>query len=95
MSVSEAYISCADPVQLIDRVCQLWKKHCISPLSETHLQVELAAGCCELMAEMHLLQVFLYSPANEHGALRELVASVLCLAAGQELIEIVWRPSLE
>jgi hypothetical protein len=95
MSVSEAYISCADPVQLIDRVCQLWKKHCISPLSDTHLQVKLPGGGCELMAEVSLLQVFLYSPANDHEALRELVANVLSKAAGRELIEIAWRLSLE
>lgn len=95
MSVSEAYISCADPVQLIDRVCQLWRQHCTSQRSENYLQLELPEGGCELMAEVNLLQVFLYSPADDHDALREMVANVLSKAAGRELIEIAWRLSLE
>ncbi|MBC9251162.1 hypothetical protein A9179_12830 [Pseudomonas alcaligenes] len=95
MSVSEAYIACADPVQLIDRLCRLWKKYCISPLSETHLQVDLPSGGCELMAEVNLLQVFLYSSASDHEALRELVARGLYKAANRELIKVSWRLSLE
>jgi len=95
MSVSEAYIACADPVQLIGRVFQLWNQHCIPLRNKSYLQLELPSGGCELLAEVNLLQVFLYSAPNDHEALREMVANVLSKAAGRELIKIAWRLSLE
>ncbi|MGG5870805.1 DUF2218 domain-containing protein [Pseudomonas peli] len=95
MTVSEAYVSCANPVRLMTRLCRHWSHKFNVQLAEGHGSVAFPAGTCEFAAEASLLQVSLHMPEDNQARMQQVVAEHLQRMAGTETLAVHWRARLE
>jgi hypothetical protein len=95
MTVSEAYVTCANPVRLMTRLCRHWSHKFNVQLDEGRGSVAFPAGTCEFAAEASLLQVSLRMPEDNQARMQQVVAEHLQRMAGAETLAVHWRARLE
>ncbi len=95
MTISEAYVTCANPVRLMTRLCRHWSHKFNVELDESHGSVAFPAGTCEFVAEAGLLQVSLRVPEDSQARMQRVVAEHLQRMAGSEPLAVQWRARLD
>lgn len=95
MTVSEAYVTCANPTRLMTRLCRHWSHKFNVELDEAQGSVDFPNGCCEFAVEAGLLQVSLRMPEENQARMQQVVAEHLQRMAGSEPLEVQWRARLD
>ena len=95
MTISEAYVTCVNPVRLMTRLCRHWSHKFKVELDEGHGSVAFPAGTCTFAAEASLLQVSLDMPEDSQVRMQQVVAEHLQRMAGSETLAVEWRARLD
>ena len=95
MTVSEAYVTCANPARLMTRLCKHWSHKFNVELGEANGSVAFPNGTCEFAVEADLLQVSLRMPEDSQARMQQVVAEHLQRMAGTETLAVHWRARLE
>lgn len=95
MTVSEAFVTCANPARLMTRLCRHWSHKFNVEVDEGHGSVDFPNGCCEFFAEAGLLQVSLRMPEDNQARMQQVVAAHLQRMAGSEPLDVQWRARLD
>lgn len=95
MMISEAYVTCTNPVRLMTRLCRHWSHKFNVELDERHGSVDFPNGCCEFTAETGLLQVSLRMPEDRQARMQQVVAEHLQRMAGTEPLAVQWQARVD
>lgn len=95
MTISEAYVACANPVRLMTRLCRHWSHKFNVELDAASGSVAFPNGTCAFAVEADLLQVSLHMPEDNQARMQQVVAEHLQRMAGTETLAVNWRARLE
>lgn len=95
MTMCEAYVTCANPVRLMTRLCRHWSHKFEVQLDEGQGSVAFPDGACEFTANAGVLHVRLQMPEDSQARLQPVVAEHLQRMASDEPLEVQWRTGLE